>query len=183
MISPAELRSISATARAAVVLWQEVQPHLVAAAADLEHARAVAAPAIQSLLRDFDEVSQRLAHGRALAERCVTAFDGSASRKRADSVATRAVPREKDEHQLYDELADRIREGTYRSIGKLALEYRSDLVRLGKMQPDSTDGSALRRLQELLAKQVYGTRIPEDELPERIRTGRSTGDRKRGGRR
>ena len=93
------------------------------------------------------------------------------------------MPREKDEHQLCDELADRIREGAYRSIGKLALEYRSDLVRLGKMQPDSTDGSALRRLQELLAKQVYGTRIPEDELPERIRTGRSTGGRKRGGRR
>ncbi len=82
------------------------------------------------------------------------------------------------ERDLADVLVTRIRADDYDTIAALAREYRPALERLRLVRPDSRPAAALRRLQTFLAAHVYGSRIPEPELPPRIRRGRATGGRR-----
>ena len=78
------------------------------------------------------------------------------------------------DESLAVELEARIRSGDS-TIAALACEYRPQLIELGHLRSDSLDKTALHRLQDFLRKHVYRLRIPEAELPERIRRGRQTG--------
>ena len=80
---------------------------------------------------------------------------------------------------LADMIAGRLRRRDCPTVAALAREYRPYLERLGNVRSWSMDATALRRFHEFLAQHVYGVRISDEDLPDRIREGRHTGGRRR----
>ena len=77
--------------------------------------------------------------------------------------------------KLARDLAEEIRKTPEPTRTSLALKYRPTLIQLGLLRQDSKESSCLRRLQQFLASHVYVVLIPEDQLSQRTRSGRSTG--------
>ena len=76
-------------------------------------------------------------------------------------------------------IAARIKAGDYGSIHALAQEFAPRFVTLDLLRGDSQPETCRRRFQEFCERHVYGVRIPHEELPAQIRSGRRTGGRRR----
>ena len=81
------------------------------------------------------------------------------------------LPRTKN--QLFDLLAVDVRRHV--PVKEMLRRYQWFMVRLGLLRNDSTDRSALRRLQELLKEGVYDVRVPSGDLAPHVQAGRLRG--------
>lgn len=110
---------------------------------------------------------------RALSSLWGERFSGVRGALEATRLAWAGVYDPLTEEELAEVVARDLRAGE--RVGDLAKRYAPDLVRLGRLRPDSVEATARRRFQEFLRAFVWGVRIPEADQNGHVRAGRRGG--------
>jgi hypothetical protein len=97
-----------------------------------------------------------------------------------EDLTSESLPTMTPEMRLAERIASRIKYSAD-PISIIALEFRPEFESLKLIRAESLDGTMVRRFQDFLSTYVYGTLIPEAELRLRVRSGKRTGGRPRGG--
>ena len=85
----------------------------------------------------------------------------------------------RSDDDLYQVLADRLRENPFVFRDALAAEFRPALVRLGRLRPDSQPATAARRIREIISKRDGAQRATEvASRHPAVTTGETAGSRR-----
>jgi len=151
------------------------------ALAPFQNSVAIFALRQQEARRPLLEAQARLAAAllptRRILEELSSTLRAPAPRRPSEPSVRPSPPADAD--VLADNIAACIRSEDYQSIRTLSERFRPQLEALGLIRSDSSPASCLRRFQEFCRRHVYGVRVPAQELPPLIRSGRETGGRRK----